>query len=471
MRAPLSPYQIDALPNEGAKHILPGPLFWLQNMSSSMVPMPKALIADPGDTSRAMLKRMIEEAGFQPLMAATGAEAVGIAREEKPDIGLLAYRLPDMNGLQLAATLRPLVARSAPLLLVTSEDQHAFMQEAFRAGITDVFQRSRTPQLMAYLKNFLGQTQCSELHGARILLVEDSQVFIHMVTEMLTQCGMLVDSVTSVEAARSLYEQNDYQMVITDLVLEGGESGLSLVRYLRQSQQDYVKLPILVMTGFDDPTRKAELFRAGVNDYVPKPLNEGEFMARARNLLIARHLFERVEAQEKRMRQLATTDQLTGLSNRHLYFEAASRYLARAEREGHALCMLMADIDFFKKINDKHGHARGDDVLRAMGELLRARSRKGDIVARFGGEEFVALLPNCGVEDAINKAEGLRQAAEQLDVNGVRMTLSVGVACFDPSQPESMDSLFARADAALYDAKRQGRNRVILRAPNQEGRS
>ncbi len=439
-------------------------------MTFSSVSMPRALIVDPGGTSRAKLRQVAEEAGFEPLLARSGADASEMARKAKPDIGLLAYRLPDMNGLQLAEGLRPLVARGAPLLLVTSEDPQDFIQEAFAAGITDVFQRSRMPQLMVYLKDFLDRKQCSELQGSRILLVEDSQVFIHMVTDMLTQCGMTVDSATSVEDARRLYGQNKYQLVITDLVLEGGESGLSLVRYLRQNQQDYVKLPILVMTGFDDPIRKAELFRAGINDYVSKPLSEDEFMARVRNLLIARHLFERVESQEKRMRQLATTDQLTGLSNRHLYVEAASRYLARAEREGHALCMLMADIDFFKKINDQHGHARGDDVLHAMGELFLARSRfrKSDVVARFGGEEFVALLPNCGVEDAISKAEGLRRAAESLDIGGIRLTLSVGVACFDPSQPESMDSLFARADAALYDAKRQGRNRVVLRAPRLE---
>jgi two-component system cell cycle response regulator len=225
-----------------------------------------------------------------------------------------------------------------------------------------------------------------------------------------------------------------------------------------------MKLPILVMTSFDDPTRKTELFRAGVNDYVPKPLVEAEFMARVRNLLIARQLFERVEEQERRMRELATTDQLTGLGNRHLFFELATRYLARAEREGRVLCMLVADVDHFKQVNDQHGHALGDRVLRAVGDVLRASSRKGDLVARFGGEEFVLLMPNCGAEDALAKAEKIRRDCEQLDASGVRLTISIGVACFDPGDPESLDSLFGRADKALYDAKRLGRNRVIMRA-------
>ncbi|MEW6445197.1 MAG: diguanylate cyclase [Pseudomonadota bacterium] len=430
--------------------------------------LPRALIVDPGETSRAMLKRMVEDAGFEALLAGSASEALILARSEKPQVGLLGNRLPDMSGLALASQLRPLMARGAPLLLITSENHHDFIEQAFSAGLTDVFQRERMPQLRSYLKAFLDQKQRQELHGARILLVEDSRVFVHMVTELLGQCGMRVDSVSSVKEARELFERENYQMVITDLVLEGGESGLSLVRYLRQSEQDYVKLPILVMTGFDDPTRKAELFRAGVNDYVSKPLNVDEFMARTRNLLIARHLFERAEAQEQRMRQLATTDALTGLSNRYVYLDAGAHYLARAEREGQALSLLVADIDHFKAINDRYGHARGDDALRAVGGLLAQRSRRGDVVARYGGEEFVVLLPNCGVEDALGKAEDLRRAAEALDIDGLRLTLSVGVACFDPSHPESLDSLFGRADGALYEAKRQGRNRVVLSAPCQE---
>lgn len=429
---------------------------------------PKALIVDSGDTTRAMLNRMVQQAGLVPLLASSAREALEVARRERPHIGLLSNRLSDKSGLELAAQLRPLVARSAPLLLVTSEDNPDFIHEAFNAGITDVFQRERMPQLRNYLRTFLGQQQCHDIQGARILLVEDSRVFVHMVTELLEECGMHVDSASSVEEARRLFEQNSYQMVITDLVLEGGESGMALIRYLRQSEQDYVKLPILVMTAFDDPTRKAELFRAGVNDYVPKPLNPDEFKARTRNLLIARYLFERVEAQEQRMRQLATTDALTGLSNRHLYFEAASRYLARAEREGHALCMLVADVDHFKTINDRFGHARGDDVLRAVGALILQHSRRGDLVARYGGEEFVALLPHCRLEDALNKAEGLRQSVETLDLDGVKLTISVGVACFDPSRPETLENLFSRADAALYEAKRLGRNRVVQDARLQE---
>lgn len=401
-------------------------------------------------------------------MAPSGEEALQIARAEAIDIGLLGYRLPDMTGLQLAQALRPYVAKGVPLLLVTSDGNDALVQEAFRAGITDVFQRARLGDLLAYLQDFLGRMYCHDLAGERILLVEDSRTFVHMVTDMLQGCGIKVDSVGSVAEARRLFAERAYHMVIVDLVLEGGESGLSLVRHLRRHGQGYMKLPILVMTSFDDPTRKTELFRAGVNDYVPKPLVEAEFLARVHNLLTARKLFERVEEQEQRMREQATTDQLTGLGNRHLFFELAERYFARAEREGRALCMLVADIDHFKQVNDQYGHAFGDRVLRAVGDVLRASSRKGDLVARFGGEEFVLLMPNCSVEDALAKAEKIRRACEQLDISGVRVTISIGVACFDPGAPEALDSLFGRADRALYDAKRLGRNRVMMRAQSIE---
>ncbi|MGC9008575.1 MAG: diguanylate cyclase, partial [Halothiobacillaceae bacterium] len=391
-------------------------------------------------------------------------EALAFARGEAIDIGLLGYRLPGMTGLQLAQALRPHLAKGVPLLLVTSDVNDALVQEAFRAGITDVFQRDRLGDLLLYLQDFLGRMYCHDLAGERILLVEDSRSFVHIVTDMLQRCGIEVDSVGSVAEARRQFAERSYHMVITDLVLEGGESGLSLVRHLRQDGQDYMKLPILVMTSFDDLTRKTELFRAGVNDYVPKPLVEAEFIARVRNILIARRLFERVEEQERRMRQLATTDQLTGLGNRHLFFELAARYLARAEREGQTVCMLVADVDHFKLVNDQHGHATGDKILRAVGDVLRTSLRKEDVVARYGGEEFVILLPNCSAEDALAKAEKIRRDCEQLDASGVRLTISIGVACFDPGDPESLDSLFSRADKALYDAKRLGRNRVAMRA-------
>lgn len=431
-------------------------------MSASNVQKPKALIVDPGGTSRTMLRRMVEQAGLEAMMASSGAEALALARTEVVDIGLLGYLLPDMTGLQLAQSIRPHVAKGAPLLLVTSEDHQELVQEAFRAGITDVFQRARLGELLVYLEAFLGRLLSRDVKGAHILLVEDSRLFVHIVTDMLARVGMTVDCAGSVKEARRLFAERAYDMVITDLVLEGGDSGLALVRHLRQGEQDFVKLPILVMTSFDDPTRKTELFHAGVNDYAPKPLVEAEFMARVRNLLIARQLFKRVEEQERRMRQLATTDQLTGLSNRHLFFDSAAHYLARAEREGEALSMLLMDVDHFKQVNDRFGHAVGDEVLRVVGELIGASSRKGDLVARFGGEEFVSLLPNCDETGAQAKAESIRSECERLDVSGVRPTISIGVACFDPLDPESLDSLFSRADSALYEAKRLGRNRVVL---------
>ncbi|MDM7323164.1 MAG: diguanylate cyclase, partial [Gammaproteobacteria bacterium] len=379
---------------------------------------------------------------------------------------VLRYRLFDlkMRCRLLAQSLRQFVSKVTPLRLVSSDGHDSLVQEAFRAGITDVFQRTRLGDLLAYLRDFFRRMYCHDLAGERILLVEDSRTFVQMVTNILQRCGIEVDSVGSVTQARQLLAKKTYHMIIVDLVLEGEESGLSLVRHLRQYGQTYIKLPILVMTSFDDSTRRIELFRAGANDYVPKPLVEAEFLARVHNLLTARKLFERVEEQERSMRELATTDQLTGLGNRHFFFELAARYLARAEREGRAMCMLVADIDHFKQVNDQHGHAVGDKVLRAVGDVLRAFLRKGDLVARFGGEEFVFLMPNCSAEDAFAKAEKIRRDCEHLDVGGVRLTISIGVACFDPGSPESLDSLFGRADKALYDAKRLGRNRVVMHA-------
>ncbi len=436
-------------------------------MSAEHTERPKALIVDPSGVSRTVLRTMVEEAGMQAHLASTGEEALALAQEGGLDLGLLGYQLPDMTGVHLARALRAHIPKGVPLLLLTSEERHECVQDAFRAGITDVFQRTRLAELAAYLHDFANRFSSQELAGERILLVEDSRAYVHVVTEMLQRCGMTVEAAGSVGEARRLIAEHTYHLVITDLALEGEESGLGLVRHLRQHGYGYMKLPILAMTAYDDPTRKTELFLAGVNDYVPKPLVEAEFLARVRNLLIARKLFERVEAQESQMRRLATTDQLTALGNRHLLFELGSRYLARAEREKESLCLLIADIDHFKQVNDRHGHAMGDEVLRAVADVLRLSSRKMDLVARFGGEEFVYLLPHCSPQDALAKAEALRQGCEAMRVGGIGVTISIGVACFDPRQPESLEALFERADQALYEAKRLGRNRVVLHSSEQ----
>ena len=147
--------------------------------------------------------------------------------------------------------------------------------------------------------------------------------------------------------------------------------------------------------------------------------------------------------------------------------DALKRKVSHAKRHGEALCIIMADIDHFKKVNDTFGHLMGDKILKAVAEILQESARKEDIAARFGGEEFVLILDNCKAADAALKAEKLRAQIEALHPEGINVTASFGVAAFDATLKDH-EELLKHADSALYQAKNEGRNRVIISKKNTE---
>lgn len=178
-------------------------------------------------------------------------------------------------------------------------------------------------------------------------------------------------------------------------------------------------------------------------------------------------LAEQLREANDRLRVLAVTDPLTGLPNKRAFEDALVRDLARADRDGTALCLLVVDLDFFKRINDTHGHATGDDVLRAVSAVLQSTLRAGDLPARLGGEEFGVILPSTEVDGGRIVAERTRAAIDATPIQSgdkvIRVTASIGVAMIHgPGCRTASQELFARADAALYEAKRQGRNRISV---------
>lgn len=191
-----------------------------------------------------------------------------------------------------------------------------------------------------------------------------------------------------------------------------------------------------------------------------KPVSNEELVIRLRNLLSTRRLFQQIERDRERLREMATTDALTGLYNRAFLVESAERRLSEARRHKQPVSLIIGDIDFFKKINDTHGHDKGDVVLRAVGKLLKTFFRDEDLPARFGGEEFVILLNHCSLEHAQRKAESLRQTISDLKPGDLTVTMSLGVT-ERSGDSETFDQLFKRADDALYKAKHGGRNQVV----------
>lgn len=215
------------------------------------------------------------------------------------------------------------------------------------------------------------------------------------------------------------------------------------------------------MSGLDDQNRRTELFRLGVNDFVTKPALEDEVRARIGNLLANKRLFEEVQSQRKKLYDLAMIDPLTGLRNRNVLAECAERFFNQANQEDMTLSLILLDIDHFKQINDSHGHLVGDEVLVGVGDLLRTTGREQDVALRFGGEEFLLILPECDLFDAHTRAEELRQQLRELQPAGLTITGSFGVTSRPSGSEVGMNDLFRVADRAVYQAKSEGRDRVV----------
>jgi diguanylate cyclase (GGDEF)-like protein len=170
---------------------------------------------------------------------------------------------------------------------------------------------------------------------------------------------------------------------------------------------------------------------------------------------------ELLEVQSEELLEMATVDSLTGLLNRRELDNRASKALSQARRSKLSVAVIVIDIDFFKTINDTYGHSFGDDTLRKLGEILLSRQRENDVVARFGGEEFVLILMDIDKKNAFKFAESLRITIEETKINGINITVSIGIS-LNNEHSNQFEALFKEADTALFKAKGSGRNKTIL---------
>jgi two-component system, cell cycle response regulator len=299
----------------------------------------------------------------------------------------------------------------------------------------------------------------------RVLIAEDDPVSLRLVEVMLGKWGYEpVPAHDGVEAWTALQADNAPRLAIIDWMMPR-KDGLAVCRDLRQ-QADRPYVYILLLTAKTQERDLIEGLDAGADDYLTKPFSSEELRARLfageRIVSVQQQLTEAREA----LREQAIRDSLTGLFNRRYLEEALARELRRAERGNLPLSLLMMDLDHFKDFNDLHGHAAGDAVLKELGMLLQQHTRREDVACRFGGEEFVLILPGASSEVAARRSEQIRQAVRLATVasEGKRLeslTVSVGIACF-PEHGTGAETLLAAADQALYRAKREGRDRVIV---------
>jgi two-component system cell cycle response regulator len=296
----------------------------------------------------------------------------------------------------------------------------------------------------------------------RVLMVEDSRVSLEVYAQRLERRGYQVSTALSAEAARVELEKSLPELILLDVFMPK-VSGFDFLRELR-SQPRTATTPIILISALSDTQHIVEGLELGANDYVTKPIVMPILTARMEALLRSSELVRRLEVQTELLAKLAAFDDLTGSYNRRSMFHQLEAELSRCRRYERSLSVLMADIDHFKKVNDQYGHLVGDQALKWVANTLQNELRSMDFLCRYGGEEFCAILPETNRPGAVRAAERIRTALERqvfvIDGLSLSLTISVGGASWTPVGKQEIPDLLARADAALMDAKRAGRNQV-----------
>ena len=301
----------------------------------------------------------------------------------------------------------------------------------------------------------------------KVLIAEDEPVSRKVLEKALRNCGYeVVVCGDGVEAWQALQKKNPPQLAVLDWLMPGLD-GVAVCRKIREGvAEPYIYVMLLTAKG--QKSDIVEGLAAGADDYLVKPFDLPELAVRLRaGQRIIELQTELVQAREA-LRFQATHDALTGVSNRAAVFDALRRELARSRRNESSVCVVLADIDHFKSINDTYGHAIGDAVLQETVDRIASSFRPYDDVGRYGGEEFLLVVPECDATQGADVAERIRQrvAARPFETpaDQIPVTLSLGVASSEMLHEIQPDALIQTADAALYRAKDRGRDRVEVAA-------
>lgn len=301
-----------------------------------------------------------------------------------------------------------------------------------------------------------------------ILIVDDSPYFRAIVKDAVLESGLFPNIIEAGDGAEALklFVSNKVAFIITDVVMPVID-GCKLVAAIRAMEKGS-DIPVIMLTANkEELSDKIKGFTLGASDYLVKPFDKGELILRIKTLLKMHGLQEELKARNVLLERIATTDDLTGLPNRRNFFDTARTIVALAKRNDLPIACLMIDIDFFKKINDTYGHLAGDMVLKKVAEVMLKNKREGELLARFGGEEFVMCLFKADEAAAFGAAERFRKRIDEMKIQldeskAIFVTVSAGCSALAGDSLTDIDKLIAMADEALYRAKNNGRNRVEM---------
>jgi len=450
----------------------------------------RVLVVDDVAANVKLLEARLSAEYFDVVTAMSGVQALAICERAECDLVLLDVMMPDLDGFEVCRRLKTNPAtHHIPVIMVTALDQPADRVRGLEAGADD-FLTKPIPELaliarvrsLSRLKMITDELRMRAVtsreigiespereavadtgRSGRVLIVDDRAASHERIAAMLAE-EQSVDVEADPSEALFRAADGNYDLLIVSLGLENFDA-LRLCSQLRSLDRTR-NIPILAITEPDSNARMVRGLEIGVNDYLMRPIDKNELLARARSQVRKRRYTERLRDNVQISIEMAITDALTGLFNRRYMESHLASLLEQASARGKPLAVLVLDIDYFKSINDSHGHDAGDDVLREFALRTKRSIRGIDLACRFGGEEFVVVMPETDIAVAAMVAERLRRriAAEPFAINAggnsIPVTISIGIAALRGAE-DNAASVLKRADQALYRAKRDGRNRVV----------
>lgn len=450
----------------------------------------RVLVVDDVDRNVRLLEAKLAAEYFEVVTASSGEEALARISSDQPDIVLLDVMMPDMDGFEVCRKIRETPGCvDLPVVMVTALSDIDDKVRGLQAGADDfltkpvndqsLFSRVRslvrlkqvTDELRLRMETSIllgmpetAKTSTEQLaNDADILVVEESGLLGERLHDILSEDGnrvTLVHSAPEVMAEIGSGKSDlDLVLICMDMV---NDDPLRLCSQLRGNEASR-HVPILIVVEADDRDRLAKALDIGVTDYLARPVEANELRARVRTQIRRRRYHIGLRDAYERSIAMALTDHLTGCYNRRYldtYLDGQIRQVAGAHKD---MSVLVLDIDHFKAVNDTYGHTIGDEVLKVVSDRLKGGLRTVDMLARFGGEEFVAVMPDSDGRVAMMVAERLRRAIADTPFVmanvSIEVAISVGVAHLAAS--DTPQSLLDRADGALYEAKARGRNQVV----------
>ena len=453
----------------------------------------RILVVDDVPANVKLLEARLSAEYFDVVTASCGTEALAICERGECDIVLLDVMMPDMDGFEVCRRLKANpVTHFVPVVMVTALDSPADRVRGLEAGADDfltkpvsdivLIARVRSLTRLKMMTDELRMRAITSLEigiqrperdavadqgkGGRILLVDDRPSSYERLAPVLATEHHVDVEPNPADALFHAAEGN-YDLLIVSLSLDNFD-GLRLCSQARSLERTR-HMPILAISDADNNARLLRGLEIGVNDYLLRPVDKNELLARARTQIRKRRYTDQLRDNVQNSIEAAITDALTGLYNRR-YMESHLATLAeQASARAKPLALMMIDIDYFKSINDGYGHDAGDDVLREFAVRIRKSIRGIDLACRYGGEEFVVVMPETDLGVAGMVAERIRRAiaSNPFSVNSgnnrLDVTISIGLATLD-TKGERIADVLKRADQALYRAKRDGRNRVVSAA-------